>query len=150
MIKACRSRSKRHKLQTFVPKLVHFTTILLILGTPSIFSTRRPLSSSLLGLPGNDGIPHALFVQTGSRYELVGDTIFEQTVELPTAAFSVQEDHVQHLRIPVDDEVRFFAIHADYNGVRFIHVRRFVTADKFVGNTFCKILQQSKRTRLLS
>ena len=31
-----RSMSKRHKFQTLVPKLVHFTTILLILGNMNI------------------------------------------------------------------------------------------------------------------
>ena len=40
MIKACRSKSKRHNFQTLVPKLVQFTTILLIFGTMNnIFST---------------------------------------------------------------------------------------------------------------
>ena len=34
VIKACRSKSKSHQFQTFVPKLiVHFTTILLIFET---------------------------------------------------------------------------------------------------------------------
>ena len=44
VIKACRM-SKRHKFQTFVPKLVHFTTISLILGTMNtIFLTSISIS----------------------------------------------------------------------------------------------------------
>ena len=37
VIKACRSKSKHHKSQTFVPKLVHFTTILYFVCSRTIF-----------------------------------------------------------------------------------------------------------------
>ena len=45
VIKACRSKSKRHKFQALVPKLVQFTTILLIFG----FGTIKNIFSTTLG-----------------------------------------------------------------------------------------------------